>query len=254
MKNALAAELSKLLSLPAIWIAVAVGILVAPAIAVIRSFQELFEIEKSVQTAVEYPIGFEELGFGVMGVIIVGVIAISSEYFTESEESGGGRQLTTSLTANPSRIRFLMSKASAVATVSAILAIIAIALTLVAVRIILAEHAPELGIADISRFIGVVCYWVLTALMAFGITILTRHAALPMAVLLLNTSVVSVTYLLTRVTPLANYLPDMAGIRMFVEIKDAGSPLTPIWGGVVMAAWVTALLSIGTVTFCRRDL
>ncbi|MFC5404686.1 ABC transporter permease [Cohnella soli] len=254
MKKALAAEFSKLLSLPTIWIAVAVSILVAPVIAVIRSYQELSEVTKGVQTAVEYPIGFEELGFGVMGVIIVGVIAISSEYFTESAESGGGRQMTTSLTANPSRIRFLLSKATAVATVSAILAIIAIILTMIVVQIILVEHAPALGITDISRLIGVVCYWVLTALMALGITILTRHAALPLAVLILNTSVVSVTYLLTRVTPLANYLPDMAGIRMFHEIKDAGSTLTPLGGGVVMAAWVTALLTLGTITFCRRDI
>lgn len=253
MKKALVAEFSKLLSLPTLWIAAAVGILVAPGIAVIRSFQELSEITKGVQTSVEYPIGFEELGFGVMGVIIVGVIAISSEYFTEREESGGGRQMTTSLTANPSRIRLLLSKATAVATVSAILAISANALTMVVVRIILAEHAPALGSTDISRFIGVVCYWMLTALMALGITILTRHAALPLTVLLVNTSFVSVTYLLTRVTPLANYLPDMAGMRMFVEIKDAGSPLTPLWGGVVMAAWVTALLTLGTIIFCRRD-
>lgn len=254
MKKALAAEFSKLLSLPTIWIAVVVGILVAPAIAVIRSFQELSDITKGVQTAVEYPIGFEELGFGVMGVIIVGIIAISSEYFTESEESGsGGRQMTTSLTANPSRIRFLLSKATAVATVSAVLAIIAIILTMIVVRIILAEHAPALGITDISRLIGVICYWVLTALLALGITILTRHAALPLAVLMLNSSVVTVTYLLTRITPLANYLPDMAGIRMFHEIEDAGSTLTPLGGGAVMAAWVAALLLIGTITFCRRD-
>lgn len=253
MKKALAAELSKLLSLPTLWIAVAVGILIAPITAVIRSFQQLSEITKGVQTAVEFPIGFEELGFGVMGVIIVGVIAISSEYFTESEESGGGRQITASLTANPSRIRFLLSKATAVATVSAILAIIAITLTMMVIQMILAEHAPALGITDISRLIGVVCYWVFTALMALGITILTRHAALPLAVLLLNTSVVSVTYLLTRITPLANYLPDMAGLRMFLEIEDVKSPLTPLWGGVVMAAWVTALLTYGTIVFCRRD-
>ncbi|CAM3482787.1 ABC transporter permease [Marinicrinis lubricantis] len=253
MKTALAAELSKLLSLPTIWIAVAVGILVAPVIAAIRSFQELSEITKGVHTAAEYPIGLEALGFGVQGVIIVGIIAISSEYFTESEESGGGRQITTSLTANPSRIRFLLSKAAAVATVSAILAIIAITLTIIVVQIILVEHAPAFGITDISRIIGVVCYWVLTALLALGMTILTRHAALPLAVLIVNTSFVTVTYLLTRITPLANYLPDMAGIRMLLEIKDTGSTLTPLLGGVVMAAWVTALLFFGTIAFCRRD-
>lgn len=256
MKKALAAEFSKLLSLPAIWGALAAGILVAPAVAAIRSFQELSAITTGEQTAVGFPIGYEELGFGVIGVIILGVIAISSEYFTESEESGGGRQITTSLTAIPSRIRFLLSKVTAVATVSAILAIITIAITMIVIRIILAEHAPASGITDIdiSRLIGVVCYWVLTALMALGITILTRHAALPLAVLILNSSVMTVTYLLTRITPLANYFPDMAGIRMFHEIQDTGSTITPLWGGIIMTAWVTAFLTVGTITFCRRDI
>lgn len=253
MKNALAAELSKLLSLPAIWIAAAVGILIAPVIAIMRSFQELSAITKGAQISVGFPIGFEELGFGVAGVIIVGIIAISSEYFTEGEESGGGCQMTTSLTTYPSRIRFLLSKAAAVATVSAVLAITAITFTMIAVQVILAEHAPALGITDIFRFIGILCYWVLTALLALGMTILTRHAALPLTILLLNSSVVTVTYLLTRITPLANYLPDMAGIRMFLEIKDAGSTLSPLEGGAVMAAWVAALLTLGMITFSRRD-
>lgn len=256
MKKALAAEFSKLLSLPAIWGSFAASILVAPVVAAIRSFQELSEITTGAQATVGFPIGFEELSFGVVGVIILGVIAISSEYFTESAESGGGRQITTSLTAIPSRIRFILSKVTAVAIVSAILAIITIIITMLVVRIILAEHAPASGITDIdlSRLTGVVCYWVLTALMALGITILTRHAALPLTVLILNTSVMTVTYLLTRITPLANYLPDMAGIRMFHEIKDTGSTITPLWGGVIMTAWVAAFLIAGTIIFCRRDI
>jgi len=253
MKKALSAEFSKLFSLPTTWIAIAVSLLIAPVIAALRAFQELSDITKGIQTTVEHAIGFEELGFGVTGIIILGVIAISSEYFTESEESGTGRQITTSLTATPSRLRFLLSKTAVVAIISAILAMITIPITMGTVWHILGKHAHTLGAADMPRFIGVVCYWVLTALIALGITFLTRHAALPLTILTLNTSVMTVTYLLTRITPLANYLPDMAGIRMFHEIKDTGSTLTPLLGGIVMAAWAIAILAIAAIQFCRRD-
>ncbi|KHL97135.1 ABC transporter permease [Paenibacillus sp. IHB B 3415] len=247
------AELSKLISLPTIWVALAVGILVSPVVAAINSFSALSSISRGIETAVEADIGYQELAFGVMGAIILGVVAISSEYFTESEESAGGRQITTSLTAVPSRLRFLLSKATVVASASALLAIVTTAATMTVIQIILGEHAPALGIPAIPRLIGVVCYWILTALLAFGVTVLTRNGVIPLAILIMNTSVVTVTYLLTKITPLANYLPDMAGIRMFVKIKDTGVGIDPLWAGVIMTAWVAAFLTAAVIAFCRRD-
>ncbi len=252
--KALSAELSKLISLPTIWVAFAAGILVAPVIAAINSFSALSAITRGVETAVDADIGYQELGFGVMGVIILGVVAISSEYFTESEDSGGGRQITTSLTAIPSRLHFLLSKVIVVAVASAFLAIVATTATMIVTRIILGEHAPAFGSNDIPRLIGIIAYWVLTVLMAFGITVFTRHGAIPLAILIVNTSVVSVTYLLSRITPLANYLPDVAGMRMFIELKDSSVTIAPPLAGVIMAAWVMALLTAATITFCRRDI
>lgn len=252
--KALSAELSKLISLPAIWAAFAAGIVVAPVIAVLNSLSALSAITRGVGTAVNADIGYQELAFGVMGVIILGVAAISSEYFTESEESGGGRQITTSLTAIPSRLRFLLSKAAIVAAASALLAIVAAAATMTVIRIILGEHAPAFGSNDIPRLIGVIYYWILTALMALGITVLTRHGVIPLAILLTNTSVVTVTYLLTRITPLANYLPDMAGIRMFIELEGTGVTIAPLLAGVVMTVWVMALFTVAAIAFCRRDI
>ncbi|GBF77963.1 ABC transporter permease [Paenibacillus sp. 598K] len=253
MRKAISAEASKLMSLPAAWLAVALALLVAPAIAALRAFQELSEITKGTQAVVQFAIGFEELAFGVTGVIILGVIAISSEYYTESEESGNGRQMVTSLLAAPSRFQFFVSKAVVVASSSAILAILTIPVTMGVIRLILGEYAPVIGVADVPRLMGVVLYWTFTALLALGITFLTRHAALPLAFLILNTSVMTVSYLLTRITRWANYLPDMAGIRMFHEIDDAGSPLSPLGGGLVMTVWVLSILSVAAFSFCRRD-
>ncbi|MEU6409481.1 hypothetical protein [Microbispora sp. NPDC046933] len=252
--RALAAEASKLVSLPSVWIATAAGVLVPSVIAAIIASSALGAIDRGAATTAGVDTGYQELAFGVVGAIILGVVGISSEYFTESAESGGGRQITTSLTVVPSRLRLLLAKMSAIAIAGALLAIIAAGTTLGVVRTVLGEHAPALGADDLPRLAGVVCYWVYTALLAFGITVLTRHGIVPLAVLVANTSVVSVTYLLTKITPWANYLPDMAGVRMFIR-KLAGdtAEISPLTGGLVMTAWVTVLLVIAAIAFTRRD-
>ncbi|MFI6505467.1 ABC transporter permease [Nonomuraea typhae] len=250
----LAAEASKLASLPAVWIALAAGVLVPSVIAGITSSAVLDAITRGAERAAGVDHGYQELAFGVVGVIILGVVAVSSEYVTENEESGGGRQITTSLTAVPSRLRFLLAKAATTAIVSALLAVAATVTTLGVVQVVLGEHAPALGVEELPRLAGVVFYWIFTSLLAFGITVLTRHGVVPLAVLITNTSVVTVTYLLTRITPLADYLPDMAGLRMFIrKIADNTAEITPLLGGLVMTAWVTVLLVIAAAVFTRRD-
>ena len=158
--RALAAEASKLASLPTVWIAAVVGVLVPSVIAGITSSSAVGAITRGAETRAGIDTGYQELAFGVVGVIILGVVGMSSEYFTEGAESGGGRQITTSLTAVPSRLRFLFAKMAAVAISSALLAIVAAAATMGVVQIVLGEYAPALGADDVPRLAGVVCYWV----------------------------------------------------------------------------------------------
>ncbi|WP_182897372.1 ABC transporter permease [Microbispora sp. H10830] len=252
--KALAAEASKLASSPAVWIATAAGVLVPGVIAAITASSALGAITRGTEANAAIDTGYQELAFGVAGAIILGVVGVSGEYVTESAEYGGGRQITTSLTVVPSRLRFLLAKMSAIAISSALLAITATVTTMGVVRVVLGEHAPAWGADDVPRLAGVVCYWMYTALLASAITVLTRHGVVPLAVLLANTSVVSVTYLLTKITPLANYLPDMAGIRMFIrKLADSTAEISPLTGGLVMTAWVTVLLVIAVISFTRRD-
>lgn len=252
--RALAAEASKLASSPAVWIAMAAGVLVPGVIAAITASSALGAITRGAQASAAIDTGYQELAFGVVGAIILGVVGVSGEYVTGSAESGGGRQITTSLIAVPSRLRLLLAKMSAIAVSGAMLAIGAAGTTMGVVRVVLGEHAPAWGADDVPRLAGVVCYWTYTALLASGITVLTRHGVVPLAVLVANTSVVSVTYLLTRITPLANYLPDMAGVRMFIrELTGSTAEISPLTGGLVMTAWVTVLLVIAAISFTRRD-
>ncbi|KQL18375.1 ABC transporter permease [Cytobacillus solani] len=239
------AELSKLFSLPGMWLAFLIGAFAPAAIAALDSIAEKEEIIAGVSIRLS-EVGYIGLGLGVQGIIILGVLAVSSEYLTESSESGGGNQITTSLTVVSSRFHFLLAKAGAVTVTSALLSIVAILATVSATNLILGEYAPAF---EASRLIGVVCYWTFTALLAFGITVLTKNGMIPLTVLIINSSVVTVSYLLTKVTKLAFYLPDRAGTDMLMS----GGFHTPFTGGLIMFAWVAVLFIIADIVFDRRD-
>ncbi|WP_037312135.1 ABC transporter permease [Amycolatopsis orientalis] len=238
-------ELRKLTSLPSVWAAVAVGVVVPAALTFLNAKSAI-----AANRGGNVDLGFQELAFGVVGAVILGVVAASSEYTSEGESAGGGRQITTSLTVVPSRRRLLIAKLAAVSTAVAVLATVSSAVTLSNVEALIGDGA---GTSGLVRLPGVVLYWVLTALLAFGLTLLTRNGILPLTVLILNTSVVTVTYLLTKLTPLAVFFPDLAGIRLFIRQMDLPVRLSPVTGGLVMTAWVAALLTAGFLVFTRRD-
>ena len=241
------AELSKLFSLPGIWLAFLIGVFAPTVIAALDCIAEKEEIIAGVSTRLS-EVGYIGLALGVQGVIILGVLAVSSEYLTESSESGGGRQITTSLTVVPSRLHFLLAKAGAVTVISILLCMVAMMTTVSTTHLILGEYAPAF---EASRLIGAVCYWTFTALLAFGITVLTKNGIIPLTVLMINSSLVSFSFLLSKVTKLAFYLPDKAGLEMFMFTGDRFH--TPFTGGLVMFAWVVVLFIVAAIIFHRRD-
>lgn len=238
----LRAELSKLATLPFTWLAVTAGLVVPTGISVITSL-----------TATPGPdTGFSELAIGVLGAIILGVGAIGSEYTSEGEESAGSRQITTTLTAVPSRVRLLLIKALAVAIAVVVLAVVAVTLVHATVHLLLGPDAPPIDGETFGRSGGAALYWVMMALLGFALTVFTRNGIIPMAVLVANSSAVTVTYLLAQSIPAANYLPDLAGMRMFTSLRTSVE-IAPVAGGLIMAAWVAALLAAAGIVFARRD-
>lgn len=83
--------------------------------------------------------------------------------------------------------------------------------------------------------------------------LITRNGIVPLTLLIINSSVVSVSYLLTKVTDLAVYLPDIVGAQMFIRSADFPVEVAPVTAGLVMTAWVVALLAVGAVLFQGRD-
>ncbi len=220
-------ELRKLAGLPSVWVAAALGLLMPPLLVVLtgRGVPE------------DSDTGFVELTVGVLGPLVLGAVAAGSEY--------RGRQIRTSLLCVPSRLRLLAAKTGAVALSVAVLAVVSAVLTLAVAGTLSGATAP--------RIAGVVVYWVLDALLAYGVTLLTRSGVLPLTVMIVNTTAVSFTYLLTKVTPLAAYLPDMAGAHMFIHDMNTPDELAPVTAGLVMAGWVAALLVVAGYVFHRRD-
>lgn len=250
------AELVKLTRLPSVWFAVLIGLVLPPLVSggnwsavahALRTGDTGMLVSTSTVDA-----GLTETLLVVLAAIIIGVVAVSSEHTPNRDSGGGGRQHATSLLAVPGRGVLLTAKCLAVTLVVAGLATVAVVLATSVARAVLGSYAaapPGAG-----RVAGAVAYAVLFALISLGVTVLTRRGYAPLVLLLANASVVSVSWLLTKVTDHARWLPDLAGTAMFLrERLDGPPPPSPVLGGLAMAGWTAAVLAVAAVVHQRRD-
>lgn len=233
--DAVAAEWRKALTLPATLVALAVAIGGPIALAALEASQ-------GETTAAEAALAAAPLL--TLGAIVMGVVTVGSEYT-------GGRPVATTFVAMPRRATVLAAKAAVVTALVVAAAAVAMPAALLVARAV----SDDAGEIEPGRWLGVAVYSALIGLIALGITALTRNGIIPLIVLIANGSVVSVSFLLSLVTPLALYLPDLAGMRMLagddrIAIDDA---LAPVPGGLVMAAWTVALLAVAAAVLRRRD-
>ncbi|MEV0731334.1 hypothetical protein [Polymorphospora sp. NPDC050346] len=256
MVGTLGAELRKALGLPGVVVGAALAVVVPVGIAALSAFSLRSALDSGRAATLADPStvdsGFGELGLGVVGAAILGVVIVSSEYTANRVKAGGGRQVSTTLTAMPHRLRVLAAKLAVLTALVVVLAAVAVPLTLAVSGFLLGDHAQPYGDHP-ARAVGAGLYWLLTAWLAFGITLLTRSGIVPLVVIVANASLVSVTYLLARSVPAARFLPDVAGAQMFAREYHAPDMLDPVTGGLVMAAWAVALLAVAGTVFVRRD-
>jgi ABC-2 type transport system permease protein len=247
--NQINAELRKLLGLPTAWIGIVLGLLAAPALTVLNARSTRRALTDGL---VDDPsdLALQNLGIGLLGAIILGVVAVSSEYTRTGDDAPGARQLTATLTAVPRRTRLLAAKIAALAAVVTLQGALTTAATLALTRIM---HGTSIPTPEISRAFAAVLYWLLLGLLAFSITLIARNGIITLTVLIVNSSVVSVSYLLTKVTPAAAYLPDIVGAHMFLRDIDGPVEIAPLTAGLVMTAWVAALLAVAGHLLHRRD-
>lgn len=250
----IASEFRKTLTLPAALVALGIALFGSIAVSLIIAVHDAHPGQASPTTPAS--VVFNAVPLGTVGAVILGVIVISSEYTSNSPDAGGGRQISATLVAIPHRLVLLLSKVIAVIVLIVATAAVAIAASLGLAHLILGSTggADDLG-GTITRSAGVALYWTLMSLIAFAVTVFTQSGIIPLIWFIANSSVISVSLLLTKLTSLARYLPDLAGMRLFAAPSSLAinDPLDPLTGGLVMTGWAIVLLAVSAVVFTRRD-
>jgi len=260
--RALAVEFGKAATLPAVWIGVAVTVLGTAAVTLLNAVQTARAVRAGTPERYGTPsiseTAYAAAPLGTVGAVVIGVVVVSSEYAANSPDAGGGRQIATSCLAVPMRLHAVVAKAVVVLVFVLGTALLAFPACLGISRLALGDVAvlePPGSSALFTRALGSAVYWTLMGLLATGISLVCRSGVVPLIVLIVNSSVVSVSLLLTNLTPLAHWLPDMAGRNLFGFDADSVVPggLDVVPGGVVMAAWSVVALVAGAIAFLRRD-
>ena len=258
--RALRAELRKATALPAVWAGIAVALAGSLAITLLNSVTargaiRAGEAEEMLADTSPYEAGFAAAPLGTVGAVIIGVVIISSEYTANSPDAGGSRQITTTLAAVPQRAVILLAKVLTTSGLVGLTALVTLPACLAVAHLVMGGLGEETVTVSegAARWLGAWVYWTLMGMMALAITVLTRSGIIPLIVLILNNSLVSFSFLLTLITPVAFWLPDMAGRKLFggPDMAPGGLDLAP--GALVMLLWTLALLAIAGVTFQRRD-
>lgn len=262
MISTFGAELRKATTLPAVWAGAAVTVVGSVALAVLNAVSVRGAVHSGQSDLISgsSPTSPFESGFtampitGVVGALVIGVVVIGSEYTADRAESGGGRQIATTLLSSPHRVTLLVAKILTVVALVIATAVVTIPLSVGAAWVATGAVAEEsVSLTDaLLRSGGATLYWACMGLIAFAVTVLTRSGVIPLVVFIANSSLVSVTFLLSRVTEVANWLPDMAGRNLF-GIEGADGGLDPLPGVAVMLVWTLVLLVIAGVVFERRD-
>lgn len=255
----LSTELRKAATLPAVWAGIAVTVGGMAAITVlnamsVRSAVAAGEPERVVSTS-PFDTAYAAAPLGTVGAVVIGVVVLTSEYTAASVDLGGARQLGTTLTAVPRRLALLAAKAVTVVLAVVVGAILAFPLSAAIARAVIGD----LGVETVARdqafgwIGGATLYWSLMGLIALAIATMVRSGIIPLIVLVVNSSVVSVSMLLANLTDAAYWLPDAAGMRLFGGLVSmAGGPSASV-GALVMAAWALGLLAVAGAMLQRRD-
>src|SRR5690606_4416674 len=129
-RNTVAAEFTKLASLPSVFVALGLVLLVTPGVAALNTSALRHALDTGNTGALvdlsTIDAGLDGIPVGAIGAIVLGVTVISSEYTATRRGAGGGRQITATLTGLPRRVPLLAAKALVLSTVTALATAVAI--------------------------------------------------------------------------------------------------------------------------------
>ncbi|MGI5159807.1 ABC transporter permease [Microbispora sp. CA-102843] len=240
--QALAAELSKLVSLPATWLTLGGTLVVNLVLAIAFTIAGL---GGSTGTRSAPDIGLASIGYAQAGFVILGVLAVCSEY------TGG--QIRTTLTAMPRRALQFTAKHLALAIVVLPAAAITAASGVVLAAGVLGDTAAPATSGRVAGALGgATAYLALTTLISAAVGALLRRTLAAVVVLLGYFFIVGP--LLRDHTPAARYLPDSAGFAMWFPPADDASAVTPVHGALLLMAWTVVLIALVVLGYRLWDM
>ena len=186
-----------------------------------------------------------------LAIAVLGVLVISAEYSTGS--------IRSTFTAVPRRLPVLWAKLIDYAVLSFVLMVPAVLVSFFASQAIL-QHISRLQISftqpGVARsVIGGALYVMLVGIFALTIGAIVRNTAGGIATF---AGIFFVLPPLMNILPLSwnnaisQYLPSEAGRQLF-SLQHAAHTLTPLAGGLLLAAYCAAALAIAAVLLVRRD-
>lgn len=218
-RDVVAAELTKLRTLPATWIALAIAVVVDVLLGTLAS----------TATVLTAPAGLA----GALTMAPVYAFAAIAVYAAGSEFRTG--QVGVTVAAVPRRHRLYIAKLTVVVLVAAGAVLL-----------------PGRLFHDPGGMVATLTVYLLVALIGYGFAVLTRTVVTPLAALIALPVLVSPTLqgLLPEVVRL---LPHEAALSVLDRPIDPASALDHAGGLLTLLTW--AVMSVGTawVTFARRD-
>jgi ABC-2 type transport system permease protein len=265
MRRSIHAEWTKLRTVPSnLWTMLAVTGLLVAVTALVTTGTEVPHCEpQSTDCATKDTTALALSGVysGQLAVIILAVAAMSSEYRP--------MMIRTTLAANPRRATVFAAKAIVVTVAALAVALPGVLGSLLAGRAILAGrgftvaagHAQQ-GLTEGSlqrAAIGTVLYLLLIGLLSLGVAAVVRHSGSAIGVI---ATLLYGSYLFTQIVPMSahtlhlvqQYTPMTAGLAVQTTVEDSAStPISPVGGLAVLAAYAVVALAVGGVLLQRRD-
>jgi len=243
MTFVLRAELDKLLTLPMTWLTLMgtfiLNLVLAAAFTSV-GLQEAAGMQSMLN------IGFSSMGYLQAGFVILGILAVCSEY------TGG--QIRTTLTTIPWRGFQLSMKHLALAMITIPAAFIMVASGVLSTFIMMRDTVAVIEIDTIIKTVtGAAGYLTLTTLLSAAIGALLRRTTPALVVLLGYYYVVSP--LVSGYLPgFKNYFPDTAGYYMYMKPSlDEINVFTPMQATGISALWTLFFIIVAIVFYRKRD-
>ncbi|MEV6816267.1 hypothetical protein [Micromonospora sp. NPDC051296] len=239
MTALLTAELTKIRTLPATWIALALTVVANTGLGILAATD-----------AVRVATGDGEVAVGQLGTPMLApvYVFIAIAVFAAGSEYQGG-QLRVSLASVPDRTRWFCAKLTVSAAVALLAAIPAVLPGL------LVQHGaagdPAAGRAA-SDLLTLLTAYLLLSLIGFGFAFLARGPVTPLAVLVILPLLVS-TPLNGLFPQVTRFLPHEATLSLLSRAADPATALGPGAGLLVLTGWALLFVGIAWALIVHRD-